>query len=88
MVLEEGLTAICLKSYILLIRRILFGKTASLNAVDAINRLNVPVLIVHGTRDEMVAYEVSSIISNIDEITNPMLEQYRWMNPGAGPRYK
>ncbi|NLB43431.1 MAG: alpha/beta hydrolase [Clostridiales bacterium] len=57
--------------YLWLYQRILFGKTASLNAVDAINGSDVPVLIIHGTDDEMVAYEGSSIIANIADITNP-----------------
>ena len=57
--------------YLWLYQRIVFGKTASLNAVDAINGSDVPVLIIHGTEDELVAYEGSSIISNLNEITNP-----------------
>ncbi len=42
-----------------------------MNAVDAINGSDIPVLIIHGTEDELVAYEVSSIISKINVITNP-----------------
>jgi uncharacterized protein len=49
--------------YLWLYQRILFGETASLNAVDAINGSDVPVLIIHGTEDEFVGYEGSSIIS-------------------------
>lgn len=52
-------------------QRILFGKTASLDAVDAINGSDVPVLIIHGTEDELVNYKGCSIISKIDDITNP-----------------
>jgi len=57
--------------YLWLYQRILFGETASLNAVDAINKSDVPVLIIHGTEDEFVAYDGSSIISNLNTITNP-----------------
>jgi uncharacterized protein len=57
--------------YLWLYQRILFGEKASLNAVDAINGSDVPVLIVHGTEDEFVAYEGSSIISKFKAITNP-----------------
>ncbi|MBC8452391.1 MAG: alpha/beta fold hydrolase [Spirochaetes bacterium] len=57
--------------YLWIYQRILFGKTASLNAVDAINRADVPVLVIHGTEDDFVAYGGSSIISNLEEITNP-----------------
>lgn len=68
--------------YLWLYQRILFGKTASLNAVDAINREDVPVLIVHGTEDEFVAYEGSSIISKIDAITNPNVRSLTLNEPG------
>lgn len=57
--------------FLWLYQRLMFGKVASLSAVDAINQSDVPVLIIHGTEDEMVAYKGSSIISNIDVITNP-----------------
>lgn len=57
--------------FLWLYQSILFGKTASLNAVDAINGSNVPVLIIHGTKDDFVEFEGSSIISNINDITNP-----------------
>jgi uncharacterized protein len=57
--------------YLWLYQRILFGETASLNAVDAINGSDVPVLIIHGTEDEFVSYEGSSIISKFNAITNP-----------------
>lgn len=56
--------------YMWLYQRILFGKLATLNAVDAINQAEVPVLIVHGTEDELVAYNGSSVIANIGAITN------------------
>lgn len=49
----------------------MLGKTASLNAVDAINRTDVPVLIIHGTEDTSVAYAGSSIISKLNVMTNP-----------------
>lgn len=57
--------------FLWLYQRILFGEVASLNAVDAINQSDVPVLIIHGTEDEMVSYKESSIIAKIDRITNP-----------------
>ncbi len=56
--------------YLWLYQRILFGETASLKAVDAINKSDVPVLIIHGMEDESVSYEGSSIISKINKITN------------------
>ena len=68
--------------YLWLYQRILFGKTASLNAVDAINHSDVPVLIVHGTEDELVAYDGSAIIANIGAITNPNVRTLSLSEPG------
>lgn len=69
--------------YLWLYQRILFGKTASLNAVDAINGSDVPVLIIHGTEDDFVEYEGSSIISNINVITNPYVRTISLTEPGS-----
>jgi len=68
--------------YLWLYQRILFGETASLNAVDAINGSDVPVLIVHGTEDEFVAYEGSSIISNRISMTKPNVRTLSLSEPG------
>jgi uncharacterized protein len=68
--------------YLWLYQRILFGETASLNAVDAINGSDVPVLIIHGTEDEFVAYEGSSIISNMIRMTNPNVRTLSLSEPG------
>lgn len=57
--------------YLWMYQRLLFGNAVSLNAVDAINRTDTPVLVVHGTEDDLVPFEGSAIISNMDEITNP-----------------
>lgn len=57
--------------YLWLYQTLLFGEVASLNAVDAINQCDVPVLILHGTEDELVDYKGSSIIANVSGITNP-----------------
>ncbi len=68
--------------YLWLYQRILFGETASFNAVDAINQSDVPVLIIHGTKDEFVAYEGSSIISNMIRMTNPNVRTLSLSEPG------
>jgi len=57
--------------YLWLYQRLLFGKAASLNAVDALNKSGVPALIIHGTGDETVSYDRSSIIAQKDAIKNP-----------------
>lgn len=68
--------------YLWLYQRILFGEAASLNAVDAINGSDVPVLIIHGTEDESIAYEGSSIISKFTAITNPNVRTISLSEPG------
>lgn len=52
----------------------LFGKNAGMTAVDGINKSNVPILIIHGTDDQKISYNGSSIISKRDKITNPNAE--------------
>ncbi|MDP3305338.1 MAG: alpha/beta fold hydrolase [Erysipelotrichaceae bacterium] len=46
----------------------LFNEAASLNAVDAINDSDVPMLIVHGTDDQTIQYNGCSIISKKNDI--------------------
>ena len=49
----------------------LFGKDASVTAVDGINRTDTPVMIIHGTADNAIAYNGASIIAQRNRITNP-----------------
>lgn len=56
--------------YIWLYQTILFGKNASVSAVNGINQSNVPVMIIHGDHDTRVLYNGSSIIAHKDEIKN------------------
>lgn len=51
-----------------------FGKNASLSAVDGINKSGIPVLVIHGDNDDVIAYDGASIISHKDEITNSNVE--------------
>ena len=55
--------------------KIVFGKYAKLNAVDGINKANIPFLAMHGESDEFVLYSLG-IISQQDRITNPYAEFY------------
>ena len=50
------------------------GENASLSAVDGINRAGIPVMVVHGTGDEVIGYDTSAIIAHRSEITNPNVE--------------
>ena len=50
------------------------GRYALLNAVDAINGSDVPILVIHGENDDYVDYRRVSILSKQDMITNPGAE--------------
>lgn len=56
--------------YIMLYNVFLFGNKANLSASEALNKTEVPVLIIHGTEDEMVPFDSVGIIAHRDEITN------------------
>ena len=60
----------------------LFGKYATLTAVDGINRSNIPVMLVHGTGDELVRYDITGIVAHKDEITNPNVTIYSMSDSG------
>ncbi len=60
----------------------LFGKYATLTAVDGINRANIPVMLVHGTSDELVRYDITGIVAHRDEITNPNVTVYPMSDAG------
>ncbi len=68
--------------YLWLYQRMLFGEAASLNAVDAINGSDVPVLIIHGTEDHTFEYGGSAIIAKLDVITNPNVRAISVDEPG------
>ena len=60
----------------------LFGKYATLTATDGINRAGIPVMLVHGTGDELVRYDVTGIVAHKDEITNPNVVIYPMSDAG------
>ncbi len=51
-----------------------FGENADLNAIRGINRVETPILIMHGAGDDYVNYNGSAIIHHKDEITNPNVQ--------------
>ncbi|NLO35796.1 MAG: alpha/beta hydrolase [Clostridiaceae bacterium] len=51
--------------YLWLYQRILYGSVASWSADDAIRASDVPVLLIHGTEDEMVQFAGSSIVAAV-----------------------
>ena len=52
-------------------QKLTFGSAFELTAVDALNRTDTPVLILHGDEDATVGFDTVSIISQKDHITNP-----------------
>ena len=48
-----------------------FGDILGLRAVDAINSVDTPVLILHGDEDTTVGYTTTGIIAAKEQITNP-----------------
>ncbi|MCR5097874.1 MAG: lysophospholipase [Lachnospiraceae bacterium] len=63
-----------LSPFISVLDRIRFGRYATINAVDGINKSGIPVLITHADRDEVITYDNASIICHRAEITNPNVE--------------
>lgn len=59
-----------------------FGKYSDLSAVEGINKNDTPVLIIHGTGDDMVGYDRSSIICKKDMITNPNVQYITYSDEG------
>lgn len=54
-----------------LYQRMLFGANAGRSAIDSINSSAVPVMVIHGSEDEMIRYDGAGIIAGRGEITNP-----------------
>ena len=77
-----GKATVLLRPFAYLEYRFLFGKHATLKAVDGINRANIPVMLVHGTGDELVRYDITGIVAHKDEITNPNVTIYPMSNQG------
>ncbi|MCQ2613635.1 MAG: lysophospholipase [Treponemataceae bacterium] len=59
-----------------------FGKYAGLSAVDGINKAGIPVLVTHGTDDEIIGFDTSSIISQQKKITNPSVQYFVYDQEG------
>lgn len=57
--------------YIWLYQKVLFGGAGNLSAVDGINNTDIPVMVIHGTGDEVIAYDGASVIAHKDKVTNP-----------------
>jgi len=68
--------------FLALYQRFLFGDAASFDAVSAINASDIPMLIIHGVSDEMVAFDKSALIAQKDAITNANVRYVAADTPG------
>jgi pimeloyl-ACP methyl ester carboxylesterase len=66
-----GVLAYLEAPYVWVYQTLLFGKDASLQAIDGINHSDTPVMIIHGDKDRSVTYGGSGIIAYRDSISNP-----------------
>ena len=48
-----------------------FGEYADLSALDGINNVDIPIMIMHGAGDTYVNYNGSGIINHQEKVTNP-----------------
>lgn len=60
--------------YLWLHNKLLFGQHSDLSAADSINSVTTPVLLIHGTEDQVVPMESAGIAGRRAEITNPNVE--------------
>jgi pimeloyl-ACP methyl ester carboxylesterase len=56
------------------IEKQLFGDTAKLTAIDGINKAGIPVMIIHGSEDDTIPADTTSIYAHRSKITNPLVE--------------
>lgn len=57
--------------FIWLYQKCLFGKDADVSAVDGINSVDIPVLVIYGTMDDVVPHDEIGIYAYKEQITNP-----------------
>lgn len=60
--------------YIYIYQRMIFGDQIGITAVDGINNADTPILIIHGTEDEIIGFDRSATIAYKDEIINPNVQ--------------
>lgn len=73
-----GVVAYLLAPFMYLHQQLLFGKKLNITAVDGINKANIPVLLVHGSKDPTVRIDGAAIISCKEEIMNPKVQYLLW----------
>lgn len=64
--------------FLVLHQRLSFGRKMDIMAVNGINKADVPVLLVHGSKDTTVRLDGSATISCKEEIKNPKVQYILW----------
>lgn len=64
--------------FLVLHQRLSFGKKMDIMAVNGINKADVPVLLVHGSKDTTVRLDGSATFSLKEEITNQKVRYILW----------
>ena len=54
----------------------IFGRYIDYLGVDGINKTNIPIFLAHGMEDEVIDYDLQSLISKRDELKNPNITYY------------
>ena len=57
--------------HVRVIEKVLFGKKSNLTAVDGINKVGIPVMIVQSSNDHLIPANTTSIYAHREKITNP-----------------
>ena len=58
------------RPFIYIFHKVIFGRNATIAAIHGINTSNIPVMIIHGLKDNVIDIDGPSIISKKRQITN------------------
>ena len=77
-----GIFAYVFAPFMYLYQQLKFGDKLKITAVAGINKADIPVLLVHGSKDPTVKLEGAATISCKEEITNPKVQYLLWEKEG------
>lgn len=78
---QMGAIALTQQPFLQLIGMLDFGSDADRSASKAISECGLPVLVMHGTEDSVIAYDGASIIAQRDAISNPQVSYITKSDP-------
>lgn len=62
------------RPYIYLYQKTIFKDKLDITAVDGINKTDVPILLIHGSEDELIHIDGPATVAYKEQITNPNVE--------------